>query len=385
MLKRTTQTKEIPLDRIKIGKRHRKNMGDTESLAASIEAVGLLHPIVIHKDGRLVAGARRIRAFKLLGRKTIPATIVDLAEIVRGESDENFERQDFTLSEAVSIKRAIEPLIKKEAKARQVEGGKLKGKASANLARAKGTARDIVAKRTGKARTSLAKAEELVRAREADPGNEFLAKLLEDMDRTGSVNGPHSRLKVSQQSAIIRAEPPPLPMNGPYRVIVADPPWPYEVRQEDPTSRAVRPYPSMTIANICAMPVASLAHKDCILWLWTTNNHMREAFAVLDAWGFEHRTILTWVKDKFGFGEWLRCQTEHCIMAVRGKPIMQLRTGVTVTTVLYGKVRAHSQKPEEFYTLVEKLCPAPRYCGLFERQQREGWDMHGDELAVRHA
>jgi N6-adenosine-specific RNA methylase IME4 len=378
MLKRTTQTKEIPLDRIKIGKRHRKVMGDIESLAASIEAVELLHPIVVRKDMRLVAGARRIKAFKLLGRKTIPATIIDLAEIVRGESAENFERQNFTLSESVSIKRAIEPLIKAEAKERI--GRPKKG---ANLAPIKkGKARDIVAKRTGKGRTSLAKAEEIIRAHEADPGNERIAKLVADMDRTGNVNGPSKRLKVLRQSAAIRAEPPPLPMNGPYRVITADNPWPYEVRQEDPSHRAVNPYPTMSIAQICKMDVASIAHDDCILWLWVTNYHMCEAPKVLDAWGFQHRTILTWVKDKMGMGDLLRGQTEHCIMAVRGKPIVTL---TNQTTVLYGKVRAHSQKPEEFYTLVEKLCPAPRYCGLFERQQRDGWDMHGDELAVRNA
>ena len=162
MLKRTTTNKEMPIERIKIGKRHRKEMGDIKSLAASIETIGLLHPVVVCKDGRLVAGERRIRACKQLGWKTVPVNVIDLAEIVRGEAAENFERQDFTLTEAVSIKRAIEPLIRKEAKARQIEGAKLK-KGGAKLAPPKkGKARDIVAKRTGKKRTSLAKAEELV-------------------------------------------------------------------------------------------------------------------------------------------------------------------------------------------------------------------------------
>jgi N6-adenosine-specific RNA methylase IME4 len=76
-------------------------------------------------------------------------------------------------------------------------------------------------------------------------------------------------------------------------------------------------------------------------------------------------------------GDWLRGQTEHCIMAVRGKPTVVL---TNQTTLLHGPVRAHSQKPDEFYELVESLCPAPRYAYLFSREQREGWDMHGDEL-----
>ena len=83
-------------------------------------------------------------------------------------------------------------------------------------------------------------------------------------------------MKIAKQAEQIRAEPPPLPGRGPYRVIVADPPWPYGERSEDPSKRGVRPYPTMSIAEICALSVVSVAHHDCVLWLWTTNQHMRE-------------------------------------------------------------------------------------------------------------
>jgi N6-adenosine-specific RNA methylase IME4 len=179
-----------------------------------------------------------------------------------------------------------------------------------------------------------------------------------------------------RQAEAIRAEPPPLPGNGPYRVIVADPPWPYELRKEDPSHRATHPYPQMSVAQICATAVPSLAHEDSILWLWTTNHHMREAFVVLDAWGFEHKTILTWVKDRFGTGDWLRGQTEHCLFATRGKPVVELRNH---STVLHGPMRDNSRKPEEFYQFVESHGPAPRYAELWSRHHRENWDGHGDE------
>ena len=97
---------------------------------------------------------------------------------------------------------------------------------------------------------------------------------------------------------------------------------------------------------------------------------MRESFDVLDAWGFERRTILTWVKDRIGYGEWLRNRTEHCIMAVRGKPVVQL---TNESTVLFAPVGRHSEKPDEFYALVERLCPAPRYAELFSRRARPNW------------
>lgn len=104
---------------------------------------------------------------------------------------------------------------------------------------------------------------------------------------------------------------------------------------------------------------------------------MRPAFDVLDAWGFTHKTILTWAKNNFGCGEWLRGQTEHVLMAARGQPVKEL---THQTTLLHAPVRAHSQKPDEFYKLVEKLCPAPRYAELFARRSRPNWDGHGDEV-----
>jgi N6-adenosine-specific RNA methylase IME4 len=224
------------------------------------------------------------------------------------------------------------------------------------------------------ARRTLEKAEAVVDAAEAEPAK--YGKLLADMDRTGRVNGVFRQLKVAKQAEAIRAEPPPLPGNGPYRVIVVDPPWHYEKRHEDPSHRLL-PFPSMTIDDLRATKISDIAHADCVLWFWVTNAHMREAFEVLAAWGFEPKTILTWAKDRMGTGDWLRGQTEHCIMAVRGKPVVTLSNQ---TTLLHAPVRAHSQKPVEFYNLVESLCPSPRYADLFSRyRHNEKWDCHGDE------
>ena len=212
------------------------------------------------------------------------------------------------------------------------------------------------------------------------PNRKDFGKLLADMDRTGKVNGVYKRLNVAKQAASIRAEPPALPNRGPYRVVVADVPWPFDVRQQDPSHSAARPYPTMSLDQIRALgpQIQNILHDDCIVWFWVTNYHMRFAFDVLDAWGVEPRTILTWVKDRMGLGDWLRAQTEHCcIMAVRGKPIVTL---TNQSTVLHGPMRAHSQKPTEFYSFVERLCPAPRYADIFSRyQHNEKWDTHGNE------
>jgi ParB/RepB/Spo0J family partition protein len=85
---------EIPISKIVIGKRHRRELGDIEGLAANIRDVGLLHPVVITPGYHLIAGERRTLAFQLLKRDPIPVTIVDLDKIARGEHAENTYRKD---------------------------------------------------------------------------------------------------------------------------------------------------------------------------------------------------------------------------------------------------------------------------------------------------
>jgi ParB-like chromosome segregation protein Spo0J len=218
---------------IRVGKRHRKDLGDIAALAASIAKNNLLHAIVVTPDNKLIAGQRRLRAYESLGKKRIPVRVVDIDAIALGEYAENAERKDFTMSEAVAIKRELEPIERTEAKKRQAAARHRNG--AGNLPTPKGRASDKAARAAGLARRTLEKAEAVVDAAEAEP--ERFGKLLEDMDRTGRVNGVYKRLLIARQAAQIKAEPPPLPGKGPYRVIVSDPPWPYEIRREDPSHR----------------------------------------------------------------------------------------------------------------------------------------------------
>jgi N6-adenosine-specific RNA methylase IME4 len=360
---------ERPIASIRIGKRYRRDLGDMPSIAT----VGLLQPVVITPDGRLIDGQRRLEALKKLGHTHAPVHVsnIPIDAIVCGELAANADRKDFTPSELVAITEAVEKRERELARQRQTLG-KLSTRSEAGKVRDK---INKIAAPLGISARTLEKARAVVQAAKAEP--QKFNPLLKQMDDTGRVNGVYKRLCVMKQAAQIRAEPPPLPGRGPYRIIVADPPWPYEIRLEDPSHRGTTPYPQMSLAQIRAMPVAKLAHKDCILWLWTTNYHMRHAYDVLDAWGFQSQTILTWIKHKMGTGEWLRGQTEHCILATRGKPTVHL---TNQTTALFAPGRAHSQKPVEFYDFVEKLCPAPRYAYLFSRYRHNNkWDCHGDE------
>jgi N6-adenosine-specific RNA methylase IME4/ParB-like chromosome segregation protein Spo0J len=364
----------MPLAYIKVGVRHRRDLGDIPSLARNIQEIGLLHPIVVRPDGTLIAGARRLAAYKYLGRNEILVKVIDLEKVALGEYAENAFRKDFTPSEIVAIKRDLEPIEREKAKKRMVAAHASPEKFSEQ---AKGNALDKVAAVVGKHRTTLAKAEAIVDAAEAEP--EKFGHLQETMDRTGRVNGVYTRLRKMQQAEAIRKEPPPLPNCGPYRVIVVDAPWEFSTRDADPSKLGRRPYPCMSLEDICKLDIASIAHRDCVLWLWTTNAHLLsgDALAVVKALGFTPKTMLTWGKDRMGTGDWLRGKTEHCILAVRGNPTVTL---TNQTTLLLAPARAHSQKPVEFYDLVEAVCAAPRYADLFSRyRHNEKWDCHGDE------
>ena len=365
---------EMNIDQIQVGFRYRKDLGDLRSLADSIEEVGLLHPVVVTPEGRLIAGQRRLEACRLLDWTDVPVTVVDLYQAARGEAHENFVRKDLLPSEIVALKRAIEPLERREARQRQ--GYKETALCpSATVAEGQraypGAARDKIARYLGVGKTTIDRAEAVVEAAEEDP--EEYGYLVEQMDRSGKVAGAYRRLEVLKQARQLEASVPELP-TGPFQVIVADPPWRYE-------TGSTLPYPTMDIEEIKAMPIKTIAADDATLWLWTTNAHLRIAFEVVEAWGFEYRTLLTWVKNQMGTGDWLRGQTEHCLLAVRGKPVFLHGNH---STALEAARREHSRKPEEFYALVEATCPGNRV-ELFSRQERQGWVAFGNQVALYSA
>ena len=105
-----------------MGSRFRKDLGDIVSFAKEIREIGLLHPIVVNQKNELICGLRRIEVFKTFGKSEIPANIVNLEDIVKGEISENTHRKDFSWEEIIQIKKAVEPEIKKESEKRMLSG-----------------------------------------------------------------------------------------------------------------------------------------------------------------------------------------------------------------------------------------------------------------------
>ncbi len=180
-----------------IGERVRKDVGDLKGLAASIEKHGLLHPIVVKSDGTLVAGFRRLEAFRLLSRKEIPASVIDVADMLSAERDENTERKDFTPTEAVAVGALVE--------ARHLEKVKAQQHAFKSAAGAKGHGinKDVkeipvgrtaaaASKAVGMSESNYLRARGVVAAAHNDP--ETFGDLPAQMDETGNVHAAHEEM-----------------------------------------------------------------------------------------------------------------------------------------------------------------------------------------------
>lgn len=158
-----------------------------------------------------------------------------------------------------------------------------------------------------------------------------------------------------------------------FRTIVADPPWQYGDNLPGRGRGAEKHYPTLTVEQIArrefSFPWPPLM-PDSRLFLWATAPLLREALFVMEAWGFRYRTGAVWEKvGRLGMGRTFRIQHEHLLVGVRGRPDVLSHN---IRSVFRAPLRAHSQKPDEAYDLIEQLSPGP-YVELFARTPRPGW------------
>jgi len=160
-----------------------------------------------------------------------------------------------------------------------------------------------------------------------------------------------------------------------YKTIVVDPPW--EINQRG-NYGAVHHYDLMTLDRIKAMPVADLCEENAHVWLWVTNSTLKAGFEVLEAWGFTHRSVFTWLKPRMGLGVYLRNTTEHVLLGTRGKAPVLFKS--QPNWGFYPR-QDHSHKPEEFHKIVERVSPGP-YLELFARRRpnQPKWDVWGNQI-----
>ena len=178
-----------------------------------------------------------------------------------------------------------------------------------------------------------------------------------------------------------------------YKVIYADPPWAYP---ESGSNAKVhnRHYPCQDLEWIKALPVGQISHSSALLFLWATCPRLKDAFDVIESWGFLYKTVaFVWVKankrvkggesdvlpfdDFMGGGAWTRSNAEICLLGTRGRPERQSRS---VRQVIYSPVQRHSEKPGIVREKILALCGDVTRIELFARGHTDGWDVWGDEV-----
>ena len=168
-----------------------------------------------------------------------------------------------------------------------------------------------------------------------------------------------------------------------FRVLCADPAWSFGDRLPGPGRGAEKHYRVLSLAEIEAFPLPPLA-DDALLFLWRVSSQVEEACRVARCWGFVPKSEIVWVKKTpvgkrhFGMGRYVRMEHESCIVASRGRGLSLIRDH-SIRSTFEAAVGRHSEKPEAFYDLVEKLAAGP-YAELFARRRRPGWSCFGDEL-----
>jgi N6-adenosine-specific RNA methylase IME4 len=178
-----------------------------------------------------------------------------------------------------------------------------------------------------------------------------------------------------------------------FQTIMADPPWRFTNRtgKMAPEHKRLNRYETMTLQDICALPVAEVAKEPAHLYMWVPNALLPEGLAVMKAWGFDYKSNIIWHKirkdggsDGRGVGFYFRNVTEVLLFGTRGKGARTLAPGRRQVNMMETRKREHSRKPDEQYDLIEACSRGP-FLELFARGTRPGWTYWGNQANEEYA
>jgi N6-adenosine-specific RNA methylase IME4 len=352
-----------------------------QELKADIAARGVMVPLEYDEAGNVLDGHHRERACKDLG-------ITDWPRIVRHGLDEAGKRLH---ARQLNLARRH---LGQEAKRNLIEDQLRETPQRSNRAIAAGLGVDDTtvgdARRRLEATAGIPQLERTVGAdgkyrptgyRYIDDSASGQRSALETAKEIRAEKAETRRAERIERIANISKGNAPLGLERTYPVILADPPWRFEHPPMGGNRVVENHYPTLTLEEICALPVKELATEDAILFLWATSPKLAECMKVIEAWGFNYRTDMVWVKDSIGMGYYARQRHEALLIATRGD-IPPPRESDRPPSVLYAPRREHSRKPDETYALVERMYPELAKIELYARHARPGWERWGNQAGV---
>jgi N6-adenosine-specific RNA methylase IME4 len=201
-----------------------------------------------------------------------------------------------------------------------------------------------------------------------------------------------------KESGVIKDKPRqkqtagPLPQ-GTYRVVLADPPWPYNIPLPKNYGAADHHFPTMPLDDISNLKLPTVA-DNAVLFLWVPAPHLENAFKVISAWGFRYATNIVWDKVKHNWGHYVSVRHEHLLVAVRGTCLpsgQHIDQGGVERIELIDSVQSierteHSRKPQKFREIIDKMYSTGPRIELFARGELPAhWDGWGDEFQRPYA
>ncbi|MFA7463228.1 MAG: MT-A70 family methyltransferase [Anaerovoracaceae bacterium] len=216
-------------------------------------------------------------------------------------------------------------------------------------------------------------AKDVRRVASMDPESQ---KIILDKVFTGEAKGVVDARRLLRKEEV-KAAPP---LEGKYRVIYADPPWKYGDERDGSTTGATDHYPTMSIAELCDLPILDITEDSAVLFLWTTSPLLEDSFKVINAWGFKYKSSFVWDKVKHNMGHYNSVRHEFLLICTRGSCTPDV-------VKLFDSVQSierteHSKKPEEFRAIIDTLYTHGNKIELFARQPADGWEVWGNAPAV---
>ena len=387
---------QLPVSEIRIPTNRRKvNQEKVAELARSIQSIGLINPITVTPDHRLIAGAHRFEAFESLGRKEIECTVLEADPLYTelAEIDENLVRTELdpiSIGELAIRRNEILHALGQRAKSgdNQHIGGHAPG--ALLLVTTEGLAETMnLSKRTLQENMQLANrltplAKEIVRHKDVTKKEAFKLAQMEPAQQNAVAERIASgkaksltaaRRLVVKESVVDAAQ---FSDKTKYRVVYADPPWRYGNKLVDGYGAAENHYPTMSIDELCALPVADITDKNAVLFLWTTSPLLEECFDVIRAWGFKYKTSFVWDKVRHNMGHYNSVRHEFLLVCTKGSCTPDVGK-LFDSVVVCERSDTHSEKPEVFRSMIDTLYTHGNKLELFARKKTDGWTVWGNQ------
>lgn len=351
---------------------------EREQLEQNVMREGCRDPLVIWQEKDvLLDGHHRFEICRRLQLpyKTERISLKDRDAAKAWVITNQFGRRNLAPFVRAELALELEPLIAGRAKENQRQSQGRGQKGPQNSANLKTDTREEIAKVAGVSHDTIDKAKVITE----NAPEEVKAQL-----RSGetTINAAYTRIQREKRrenaAKGIAASP-----TGKYRVLYADPPWRYGDTRDglEGTTGATAHYPTMSISELCDLPVLEWIEDNAVLFLWVTSPMLFECAPVIKAWGFQYKTSFVWDKIRHNLGHYNSVRHEFLLICTRGSCLPDVpKLFDSVTTI---ERKKHSEKPEEFREMIDHLYPHGRRLEMFARAKAANWETYGNDALLR--